>query len=314
MGITCSKQTGKFSSNIRRGSNEYLGGIPTQRQWDGEIFSETSAVIQLNQNKVVSVTSKKASVDKTDETRKRESLTSQTDVGNSDEEKETGNINESSESKLNHNPDAADEDNISMDRTLESFKSKYDDYYGDAGGLTKSEIETVCQLIAKRVKRAIQEAETSQWKGKDGKYTKHAKGLLHVFDEAYMFLMSPNVPVEYLVESRRSVANLALSSDVIEKICGIVIEIYEAEGVPSWDDTTGSWTDLYYSITILWNYTDTSEEWTERVTNSPGFLDTMHRMLTDIRSDQTAMVRFQHKIECIQLPVRQHCQVYVLSF
>ena len=201
-------------------------------------------------------------------------------------------------SSLNNKSDNEDIKNINesdtnIETALDFFRIKAnDDITYDNGGsksLSKDEIIATSKLVVQRVTKANREVAVSTWKETNGEYTQSAKQLLHVLDEAYGFLISLKVPIEYVIENRKSVANMALNTDIIEQICEIVTEIYQGHLVPDWN-TSGLWTPLYLSLSILWNYTDTSEEWTERVANAREFLNTIHKILTDMSTMETTTV------------------------
>ena len=160
---------------------------------------------------------------------------------------------------------------------------------GECRSLSNNETITASKLLIQRVNWAIREVTVSTWKETNGEYTQSAKHLLHVFDEAYEFLLELKVPVEYVVENRKSIANIALNADIIERMCEMVITIYQGKLVSDINNSS-FWDPLCLSMGILWNYTDTSEEWAERVANTPGLLDIIYKILTDIRTTEATSV------------------------
>ena len=161
-------------------------------------------------------------------------------------------------------------------KILNQFKEKLD----EGIKLTKTECALASKANALRVKRGCDKISNVEWTNTNGQYSFNARQFLSILSQSYSFLSSID-EIEYLEETRKSIANVVLHAGIVDKICEVVVTIYRKNAVPDWN-LSGLWTPLYYALSILWDYTDTSEEWTEKVAANEGFMEILHKVLNDI--------------------------------
>ena len=161
-------------------------------------------------------------------------------------------------------------------KILNQLKEKLD----EGIKLTKTECALASKANALRVKRGCDKISNVEWTNTNGQYSFNARQFLSILSQSYSFLSSID-EIEYLEETRKSIANVVLHAGIVDKICEVVVTIYRKNAVPDWN-LSGLWTPLYYALSILWDYTDTSEEWTEKVTANEGFMEILHKVLNDI--------------------------------
>ena len=161
-------------------------------------------------------------------------------------------------------------------KILNQFKEKLDEEIK----LTKTECALASKANALRIKRGCDKISNVEWMNTNGQYSFNARQFLSILSQSYSFLSSID-EIEYLEETRKSIANVVLHAGIVDKICEVVVTIYRKNAVPDWN-LSGLWTPLYYALSILWDYTDTSEEWTENVAANEGFMEILHKVLNDI--------------------------------
>ena len=161
-------------------------------------------------------------------------------------------------------------------KILNQFKEKLD----EGITLTKTECALASKANALRIKRGCDKISNVEWMNTNGQYSFNARQFLSILSQSYSFLSSID-EIEYLEETRKSIANVVLHAGIIDKICEVVVTIYRKNAVPDWN-LSGLWTPLYYALSILWDYTDTSEEWTEKLTANESFMEILHKVLNDI--------------------------------
>ena len=180
-------------------------------------------------------------------------------------------------------------DDRTIERILETYlnKSQSEPKAGgkDSKTLTAKESAAVSKLVLARAKRWVGKMTVAKWITKTGQYSKEAKHFLFIFHDSHDILGTINAENKDLLETQKTLAKLALESNVIiEHICELVIDIYQRRLIKYWTSPY-LWTPLRHALGILWDYTDTSEEWTERVAKAPDFLTIIRKVLVDVNDD-----------------------------
>ena len=145
---------------------------------------------------------------------------------------------------------------------------------------SREDIEAMKVAVLGKVENHISKMEAVEWLDENEKYVEGAKKLILSFDQSYFALRT--APLEDNIESRRQIANAVLKSDILTKICGVIIDIY-----PKGWATAENKTDLTVfsllknAILFIQNYSDASPEFAERVANIPNFLEMIRRILVE---------------------------------
>lgn len=146
--------------------------------------------------------------------------------------------------------------------------------------LTRDEIEAMKKDLVEAVQTHIDKMKDVEWTDENGKYVEGAKKLLYSFSFSYFGLK--RAPLADRIESRRQIASVILKTDIITKICDVVIDIYP-KGWANEEKKTDLtvWKPLSNAFLFIHNFTDASGEFSERVANTPGFLEILHRILAE---------------------------------
>ena len=146
--------------------------------------------------------------------------------------------------------------------------------------LTREEIEAMKKEILEIIETHINMMKDAEWLDENGKYNEGAKKLLYGFSLSYFALKNATLPD--MIESRRQIASAILKTDILTKICGVVMDIYP-KGWANEDNKTDLdvWNPLSKAFLILLNFSDASPELAERVSHTPGFLEMIRRILAE---------------------------------
>ena len=153
---------------------------------------------------------------------------------------------------------------------------------------TTSMWKEICEklviAVVYKVKEAIAALQDAKWieDGEPLRVTDETKNLLSAVMKAYSQLSANNAVHECVVDARRKVASILVESGSATQICELNLKI--CDNLPYREFSTKNselHTIVHFSMHILANYADTSEEFAERIANTPRFL----QLLYDIQKD-----------------------------
>ena len=153
---------------------------------------------------------------------------------------------------------------------------------------TTSMWKEICEklviAVVYKVKEAIAALQDAKWieDGEPLRVTDETKNLLSAVMKAYSQLSANNAVHECVVEARQKVASILVESGTATQICELNLKI--CDNLPYREFSTKNselHTIVHFSMHILANYADTSEEFAERIANTPRFL----QLLYDIQKD-----------------------------
>ena len=153
---------------------------------------------------------------------------------------------------------------------------------------TTSMWKEICEklviAVVYKVREAIAALQDAKWieDGEPLRVTDETKNLLSAVMKAYSQLSANNAVHECVVEARQKVASILVESGTVTQICELNLKL--CDNVPYREFSTKNselHTIVHFSMHILANYADTSEEFAERIANSPRFL----QLLYDIQKD-----------------------------
>ena len=150
--------------------------------------------------------------------------------------------------------------------------------------LWKEICEKLVVAVVYKVKEAIAAMQDANWieDGEPLRVTDETKNLLSAVMKAYSQLSANNAVHECVVEARQKVASILVESGTVSQICELNLKL--CDNVPYREFSTKNselHTIVHFSMHILANYADTSEEFAERIANTPRFL----QLLYDIQKD-----------------------------
>lgn len=145
---------------------------------------------------------------------------------------------------------------------------------------TREEIEAMKKEVISIIETHISQMKDVDWLDENGKYVEGASKLVHGFSLSYFALKSGTL--EDMIESRRQIANVCLQTDILTKVCGIVIDIYP-KGWATEDKKTdlNIWNVLKNALLFILNFSDASHPFAERIANTPGFLEMIRQILIE---------------------------------
>ena len=150
--------------------------------------------------------------------------------------------------------------------------------------LWKDICEKLVIAVVYKVKEAIAALQYAKWieDGEPLRVTDETKNLLSAVMKAYSQLSANNAVHECVVEARQKVASILVETGTVTQICELNLKL--CDNVPYKEFSTKNselHTIVHFSMHILANYADTSEEFAERIANTPRFL----QLLYDIQKD-----------------------------
>ena len=146
--------------------------------------------------------------------------------------------------------------------------------------LTREEIEMLKTEILTIMETHVNAMKDKEWTDEDGKYTQEARKALYGFSVSYFALKNANLAD--MIESRRQIAQVVLNSDVLTKVCGVMIDVYP-KGWANEEKKTdlAVWRPFSCAFLFILNYSDASHDFAVRVANMPGFLEMIRRILAE---------------------------------
>ena len=233
---------------------------------------------------------------------------SKNDYQDGDEEK-ADMLNDEETSKIVKADDKAkvtDDNDAQVDDTKDNDDDDDDDCDDDTTGakkkkskkLTPEEIADKKVEVLEKVIKHIENMKDKEWVDEDGKYVVGAKNLLICFYNSYFALKA--APLADRVESRRHLASEVLKTDILTKVCHVVIDIYP-KGWANEEKKTDQavWSPIRNALLYVHNYADASAEFAERVADVPGYLEMMKRILLEsiepyLKQDQPVSILSGH--------------------
>ena len=166
--------------------------------------------------------------------------------------------------------------------------------------MSREEIEFKRKNALEIIETHIETMKDAEWLDEDGNYVEGARKLVYGFSTSYFALR--NAPLPDIIEYRKQAANACLKTDIITKVCGVVIDVYSRGWI---DEETmkpdpNRYNPLRSSLLFLLNYSDASQDLAERVAHTPGFLETVRKVLTEsyephMKQEQTVSISFKVK-------------------
>ena len=191
--------------------------------------------------------------------------------------------------------------------------------------LTPEEIADKKVEVLEKVIKHIENMKDKEWVDEDGRYVVGAKNLLICFYNSYFALKA--APLADRVESRRHIASEVLKTDILTKVCHVVIDIYP-KGWANEEKKTDQavWSPIRNALLYVHNYADASAEFAERVAGVPGYLEMMKRILLEsiepyLKQDQPVSILSGHFLPFsrgrISAPIpieNSHCFLFTFFF
>ena len=229
---------------------------------------------------------------------------SKKDIHDGDEEK-ADMLNDEETSKIVKTDDKA---KVTDDNDAQGDDTKEDDDDDDddttcakkkkSKKLTPEEIADKKVEVLEKVIKHIENMKDKEWVDEDGKYVVGAKNLLICFYNSYFALKA--APLADRVESRRHIASEVLKTDILTKVCHVVIDIYPKGWANAEKKTDQAvWSPIRNALLYVHNYADASAEFGERVADVPGYLEMMKRILLEsiepyLKQDQPVSILSGH--------------------
>ena len=187
----------------------------------------------------------------------------------------------------------ADKSNLGSDETGKDVKT-------EPPPLSRDEIEAMKKEILEIIETHINMMKDVDWLDENGRYNTGAKKLLYGFSISYFALKRATLPD--MIESRRQITSACLKTDILTKICGVVIETYPK----GWEQEDGKtdmevWNPLKNALLLLLNFSDASHEFAERMGHTPGFLEMIRIILKEsvephLKQDSTVTVSIKRRL------------------
>ena len=171
--------------------------------------------------------------------------------------------------------------------------------------LTREEIEEKKKKVLERVEGHINTMKDEEWVDEDGRYIESAQKLLSSFYNSYFALKS--APLADRIESRRQLASVVLKTDILTKVCGVVIDIYPKGWATEEKKTDlAVFNPLKNALLYVHNFSDASPEFAEQIAKIPGYLEMIHRILEDsieshLKQDQPVSIKVLVKEEYLMI-------------
>ena len=200
----------------------------------------------------------------------------------------------------NHKVNVTDKD-VDKPKTTVTVADKSDAMSIETGNvqtepppLSRDEIEAMKKEILEIIETHINMMKDVDWLDENGRYNTGAKKLLYGFSISYFALKRATLPD--MIESRRQITSACLKTDILTKICGVIVETYPK----GWELEDGKtdmeiWNPLKNAFLLLLNFSDASHEFAERIGHTPGFLEMIQRILKEsvephLKQDSTVTV------------------------
>ena len=185
---------------------------------------------------------------------------------------------QASESAINRTEDSKNRTEGGKDTDDKDSKEK--DKKKELPPLSREEIEKMKAELVTTMQTHVNEMKDKEWTDENGKYTEEARKVLYGFGISYFALK--HATLEDMIESRQQIVEVILNSDILTKVCGVVIDIYP-KGWANEEKRTdmAAWKPLSLSLVFLQNYSDASHDFATRIANAPGFLEIIHRILEE---------------------------------
>ena len=189
--------------------------------------------------------------------------------------------------------------------------------------LTPEEIGDKKVEVLEKVMKHIENMKDKEWVDEEGKYVVGAKNLLICFYNSYFALKA--APLADRVQSRRQISSEVLKTDILTKVCHVVIDIYPkgwANEEKKTDQTV--WSPIRNALLYVHNYADASAEFAERVAGVPGYLEMMKRILLEsiepyLKQDQPVSILSGHFLPfsrgriSVPIPI-ENSHIFFLTF
>ena len=132
----------------------------------------------------------------------------------------------------------------------------------------------VTALIANELKNL----HDIEWKEDNGAYKANILRSLKLIVMVYFALEERNAPEVYVTQSRKEIASVLIDSNIIPKICGVLMDLH-LHALDISDNERNKMLSSDAQI-ILYNYSITSDDFAEHVANISGFLEFISAKIT----------------------------------
>ena len=138
--------------------------------------------------------------------------------------------------------------------------------------------QTVVEKLTGLILNELKDLYDIEWKEENGAYKTNILRSLRLLDKVYYTLETQNVPQEYVLRSRKDIANVLIDVNIIPKICGVLTDLH-LHTLEITDNERNEMLSSDAQKTLL-NYTYASDDFPAHVANSPGFLEFILAKLT----------------------------------
>ena len=138
--------------------------------------------------------------------------------------------------------------------------------------------QLVVEKVTGIISNELKDLHDIEWKEENGAYKTNILRSVRLIDKVYYALEARNVPQEYVLRSRKDIANVLIDVNIIPKLCGVLTDIH----LHTLEINDNERNEMLSSDAqrILLNYVYASDDFPAHVANSPGFLEFILAKLT----------------------------------